>query len=328
MMLRNRFSKGPTIQQKFDDPIDWISAEAIIMNAQVKDLLKPEILNTVNGLELVARIVVEGFMSGSNKSQSIGAGQEFSQYRSYEPGDDLRQLDWKMYGRTERYYIKQAEIETNITVKFMLDASHSMTYEENKITKFQYAKVMIAALAYLARKQSDTFGLAVVNDRQQRVIEPRFEQQQFLRFLNELVQVKCESTWKKGGGLEHLYNHHGKEMIIFVTDMYDDDQDLHRFIARLKTPRNEVVVFHLMGQQEIEMSFAGAFTFEDLETGARLKVNTVEQQKKYAGQVAEWIKESRAWMLEKQIGYHLVLMNDPVEKTLRTFLTVRKKLAR
>lgn len=298
------------------------------MNAQVKDLLKPEILNTVNGLELVARVVVEGFMSGSNRSQSIGAGQEFSQYRSYEPGDDLRQLDWKMYGRTERYYIKQAEIETNITVKFMLDASHSMAYEENRITKLHYAKAMIAALAYLARKQSDTFGLSVVNDRHVRVVEPRFEQQQFLRFLNELVQAKSESTWTKGSRLEHLYNHHGKEMIVFVTDLYDDDHDLHHFISRLKTPRNEVIVFHVMGQKEVEMSFSGAFTFEDLESGARLKVNTVEQQKKYAGQVQAWIKEARGWMLEKQIGYHLVLMSEPVEKTLRTFLTVRKKLVR
>src|SRR6185295_1765933 len=122
------------------------------MNQELKELLKPEVLNTVNGLELVARIIVEGFMSGSNKSQSMGAGQEFSQYRSYEPGDDLRQLDWKMYARSERYFIKQAEIETNITVKFMLDASNSMSYQEDDISKLQYAKVLIAALAFLARK--------------------------------------------------------------------------------------------------------------------------------------------------------------------------------
>jgi uncharacterized protein (DUF58 family) len=298
------------------------------VNAQLKDLLRPEVLNTVNGLELVAKIVVEGFMSGSNKSQSIGAGQEFSQYRSYEPGDDLRQLDWKMYARSERYYIKQAEIETNITVKFMLDASHSMAYEEDGISKFQYAKVMIAALAYLVRKQSDTFGLYTVNDKNITAIEPRFEQQQFLRFLNELINAKSESTWKKSNGLEHLYNHHGKEMIVFVTDLYDDDNDLYEFIGRLKTPRNEVLVFHLLGEKEKEMSFNGAFTFEDLESGQRLKVNTADQQKKYAGLVAEWVANARSWMLEKQIGYYQVTILEPVEKVLRNFLTVRKKIAR
>src|SRR3954470_14606197 len=105
------------------------------MDARIRDLLKPEVLNSVNGLELVARIVVEGFMSGSNQSQTIGSGQEFSQYRNYEPGDDLRQLDWKMYARSERYYIKQADVETNITVRFMIDASRSMAYEEGGISK-------------------------------------------------------------------------------------------------------------------------------------------------------------------------------------------------
>jgi uncharacterized protein (DUF58 family) len=296
------------------------------MNTQLKDLLKPETLNTVDGLELVARIIVEGFMSGSNKSQSVGAGQEFSQYRSYEPGDDLRQLDWKMYARSERYYIKQAEIETNITVKFMLDASHSMAYAEEGISKFQYAKVLIAALAYLARKQSDTFGLYVVNDKNINLVEPRFEQQQFIRFLNELIKVKTESTWKKGSGLEHLYAHHGKEMIVFITDLYDDAEDLQRFISRLKTPRNEVIVFHLMGRKEMELSYEGAFTFEDLETNQRIKLDTRAQQKTYAEEVNRWINTSRNWMLEKQISYHLIHLDEPAEKVLRSFLTIRKKL--
>ena len=142
------------------------------MNAQIKDLLKPEVLNSVTGLELIARIIVEGFMTGSNKSQAVGSGQEFSQYRSYEPGDDLRQLDWKMYARSERYFIKQAEIETNITVKFMIDASHSMAYTEDGFSKLQYAKVLTAALAFLARKQSDTFGLFTVNNKQIHSVHP------------------------------------------------------------------------------------------------------------------------------------------------------------
>ena len=298
------------------------------MNAQIKDLLKPETLNTVNGLELVARIIVEGFMSGSNKSQSVGAGQEFSQYRSYQPGDDLRQLDWKMFARSERYYIKQSEIETNITVKFMLDASHSMAYAEDGLSKFQYAKVMIAALAYLARKQSDTFGLYVVNDQNISTIEPRFETQQFMRFLNQLIEVKSESTWKKGNGLEHIYAHHGKELIIFITDLYDDEQDLQKFISRLKTPRNEVIVFHLVGKKELDLAYEGAFTFEDLETGQRIKVDTRTQQTDYTSMINAWINASRNWMLEKQISYQLTSMDEPVDKMLRNFLTIRKKLLR
>lgn len=295
------------------------------MDARIKELLKPEILNTVNGLELVARIITEGFMSGSNKSQAVGAGQEFSQYRSYQPGDDLRQLDWKMFARSERYYIKQADIETNITVKFMLDASHSMAYKENELTKLQYGKVMMAALAYLARKQSDTFGLYAINDKNLRVIQPRFEQQQFLRFLNELVNLQSEGKWKTTG-IEQLYDHHGKEIVVFVTDLYDDSEDLLRFISRLKTPRNEVIVFHLIGRHEADFDFDGSFTFEDLETGMRTKADTLVQQKEYSARVKEWLHQSRNWMLEKQINYQLVYLDEPVDKVLRDFLTVRKRL--
>jgi uncharacterized protein (DUF58 family) len=298
------------------------------MDARIRKLLKPEILNTVDGLELVARIIVEGFMSGSNKSQSVGAGQEFSQYRSYQPGDDLRQLDWKMFARSERYYIKQAEIETNITVKFMLDASESMSYAEHGMSKLQYAKLMTAALAYLARKQSDTFGLFTVNDKVIKTVQPRFEQQQFIRFLSELVTLKSEGTWKKGPGLEQLFDHRGKELIVFITDLYDDSEDIQNFITRLKTPRNEVLVFHIFGRHEVDLDFEGSFTFEDLETGARTKVDTVTQQKEYATRVRHWLQHSRTWMLEKQISYYLVYFDEPIETVLRNLLTVRKKLLR
>jgi uncharacterized protein (DUF58 family) len=294
------------------------------VNARIKELLKPEILNTVNGLELVARIITEGFMSGSNKSLSVGPGQEFSQYRSYQPGDDLRQFDWKMFARTERYYIKQADIETNITVKFIVDASQSMAYQEGELTKLQYAKVMVAALAYLARKQSDTFGLYTVNSNSLKIVHPRFEQQQFLRFLNELVNLKSESTWKNVG-IEQLFDHHGKEIVVFVTDLYDDSEDILQFISRLKTPRNEVIVFHLIGKHEVEFDFDGSFTFEDLETGVRTKANTLVQQKEYSTRVKNWLHDSRNWMLEKQINYQLVYMNEPVDSVLRNFLTVRKR---
>ncbi len=298
------------------------------MDARIKELLKPEILNTVSGLELIARIIVEGFMSGSNKSQSVGAGQEFSQYKNYQPGDDLRQLDWKVFARSERYYIKQSEIETNITVKFILDASHSMSYAEEGLSKLQYAKVMTAALAYLARKQSDTFGLFSVNDKNFKTIQPRFEQQQFIRFLNELVHLKSEGSWGKSNEMEQLFDHHGKEMIVFITDLYDDAEDLQRFMTKLKTSRNEVIVFHLMGRHETEFDFNGSFTFEDLESGVRTKADTTVQKKEYSKRVKEWLQKSREWMLEKQINYQLTFTNEPVENVLRNFLVARKKLMR
>lgn len=296
------------------------------MDPRIRNLLKPAIINTMNGLELIARIVVEGFISGSNKSQAIGFGQEFSQYRNYEPGDDLRQLDWKMYARSERYFIKQAEIETNITVKFMLDASHSMAYEENDVSKFQYAKVMISALAYLARKQGDTFGLFIVNDKRITTLQPRYEHQQFMRFLHELVEAKPESTWNKNDGLERLFDHHGKEMIVFITDLYDDAQDIQQFIYRLKTRRNEVIVFHVLGENELHLNVKGSFTFQDLESGEHIKVDTVTARQAYTQRISEWMANSKAALLEKNILYHAINMNEPVDQALRNFLKVRQSL--
>ncbi|GCC50036.1 DUF58 domain-containing protein [Chryseotalea sanaruensis] len=298
------------------------------MDARIKELLKPEILNTVNGLELVARVIVEGFMSGSNKSQAVGAGQEFSQYKNYQAGDDLRQLDWKSFARTERYYIKQAEIETNITVKFIVDASQSMAYVEENISKLQYAKVLTAALAYLARKQGDSIGLSIVNESQIKILQPRFEQQQFVRFLYELINIKTSGTWNRSNQLEQLFDHHGKELIIFLTDLYDDNGDLLNFIGRLKTPRNEVVVFHLIGKKEKDLSFEGSFTFQDMETQVRTKVNTNTQRDNYKKKFAEWLEQSRIWMLEKQVSYYPVDLLDSADTILRNFLTNRKRLQR
>lgn len=298
------------------------------MDARIKELLKPEILNTVNGLELVARVIVEGFMSGSNKSQAVGAGQEFSQYKNYQAGDDLRQLDWKSFARTERYYIKQAEIETNITVKFIVDASQSMAYAEEANSKLQYAKVLTAALAYLARKQGDSIGLSIVNESQINILQPRFEQQQFVRFLYELINVKTSGTWSHSNQLEQLFDHHGKELIIFITDLYDDKGDLLNFIARLKTPRNEVVVFHLIGKKERDLSYEGSFTFQDMETQVRTKVNTNTQKENYIKRFNEWLEQSRIWMLEKHVSYYPANLSEAPDDVLRNFLTTRKRLQR
>ena len=142
------------------------------------------------------------------------------------------------------------------------------------------------------------------------------------------MHLKSEGTWKKDNGLEQLFDHHSKEMIVFVTDLYDDSEDLQRFISKLKTTRNEVIVFHLMGKHETDFDFEGSFTFEDLETGVRTKADTVIQQKEYSQRVQHWLANSRKWMLEKQINYQLVFINEPVDIVLRNFLQARKALLR
>lgn len=295
------------------------------MDPRLRQILKPEVINTIDGLELIARIIAEGYMSGGNKSSTVGTGQEFSQYRHYEPGDDLRQLDWKMYARSGRYFIKQAEIETNITVKFFIDSSNSMKHTEEGISKLEYSKVITAALAYIARKQGDSFGLYTINDKAIGHIEPRHEQQQFIRFLYHLINLKAEGKWQTKG-IEQLFNHHGKELVIFISDLYDDAEDLLKFVSRLKTIRNEVVVFHVLGKDEMTLGQKGSFAFRDLETNTIVKVDTQVQQKEYQETVRQWIKKIKLFLLEKSIHYFLVPMNDPFEQVLRNFIIARKQL--
>jgi uncharacterized protein (DUF58 family) len=296
------------------------------MDPQLKQILKPEVINTVSGLELIARIIVEGFMSGGNRSRSIGIGQEFSQYRHYEPGDDLRQLDWKMFARSERYFIKQSEIETNIVVKFFIDSSKSMMYAENNISKLDYSKVLAAGIAYLARKQGDTYGLYAINESNVNQLDPRPEQQQFMRFLYRLIELKAQGKWWQQG-LETILPTHGKEVVIFMSDLYDHEQDILKFVNRLKTPRNEAIVFHILGKQEVNLEYNGSFAFKDLETDTIVKVDTAVQRKIYQKKIQEWISYIKSNLLQKGIYYHQVFVNDVPEEVLRTFLKARKNLA-
>lgn len=296
------------------------------MDARIKSLLKPELLSSLNGMELIARIIVEGFMSGSNKSMSTGFGQEFAQYRGYEPGDDLRQLDWKMYARSERYFVKQAEIETNITVKLVLDASRSMAYAESELTKFDYARILTAAVAYLARKQGDAYGVSIVNGDKFTHVQPRFEHQHFIRVLSTLVNANTSGVWKYSPELENAIDHHRKEMIILFSDLYDDDGELLRFIKQLKTKRNEVIVFHIMGRNERTLETSGNFTFQDLESGSTRRINVAAVRDTYRQKLGAWINTTRDTFLERGIHYFLADMSSPVDEVLRSFIQIRKSL--
>ena len=209
------------------------------MKQDYQRLLRPDIIHSVSGLELIAKIIVEGHLLGLHTSRRVGAGLEFSQYRGYEPGDDMRLLDWKMLARSGRYYMKQSEIETHIAVKFILDTSRSMLHEENGLTKMDHAKVLIAVLAHLSENQGDAIGLYAMNDRKLHNLHPTVQKQQYQRLLHELVQVSPEGTWPKGTmAMDKLRDRDHKELILFVTDLYEQGTELTHFIKSLKTGRN------------------------------------------------------------------------------------------
>lgn len=297
------------------------------MKQDYHQLLKPELIKNVSGLALIARVIVDGYLSGHNHSRSVGPGMEFSQFRNYEPGDDLRLLDWKMLARSGRYYIRQSEIKSNIAVKFIVDASMSMLHKEEDLSKMDYVRVLVASLAYLSQNQGDAVGLFALNDHQLHSVYPKIQKKHYNRLLLELIHIKNEGKWPEDpGASKNLYDRNHKELIFFITDLYEHSEELTSFVKRLKTPKNEVVVFHLMGKNELEFDYKGTITFEDLETGARRKIDAKTAKKQYLTALEEMMKNTKNTLLANDIGYHLFKLNENIGEALQVFLKKRNRL--
>ena len=296
------------------------------MKEDYRELLKPEIINSVSGLALISRVIVDGYLSGLHKSRRVGAGLEFSQYRGYEPGDDLRLLDWKMLARSGRYYIKQAEIDTHITIKFIIDASASMLHQEEDLSKVDYAKVLVAALAHLSQKQGDAVGLLTLNDKGLEQLQPSVSQQHFNRFLYALSEIKSEGKWPSSIASERLHNRAHKELLFFVTDLYERTTEITETIKQLKTSRNEVAVLHLLGKNETEFEYEGQVIFEDLETGQKLKVNTKEAKQGYLDSFQNTMQGIKDDLLSNGISYERFQTDTDIGEAIQLFLKKRANL--
>ncbi len=297
------------------------------MKQDYKELVQAKIINSLSGLSLLARVVVDGYLSGQNHSRRVGSGLEFSQYRGYELGDDLRLLDWKMLARSGRYYMKQSEIDTHITVKFFLDSSKSMLHQEKQLSKLQFAKVLIASLAYLADKQGDKIGLFALNDMQFNSVLPVLHKQQYKRFLHELIGVEGKGKWPNTvNEIDKIHNRGGKELLFFITDFYENSSELTNLITRLKTSRNEVVLLQIMGEDELNFNYKGHVIFEDLETKNKVKVDAKIAKDNYLKQLSEAMNTNKNKLLSNDIAYHLFKINDPIENALNLFLKQRNRL--
>ena len=292
------------------------------------DLLKPEVINTVSGLSLISRIVVEGFTSGLNRSVSVGPGMEFSQYRGYEPGDDLRLLDWKMLARSGRYYIKQSEIESQVTIKFIIDSSASMLHKEADLSKMDFVRVLVATLAYMAHKQGDAVGLFALNEKDVLSIYPKADKKHYNRLLLELINLSNTGKWPEPHiSNKRIPNRGGKELIFFLTDMYESNTEISSFIKGLKSSRNEVVVLQIMGAAEMDFNYGSNITFEDWETGVRVKVDTENSKIEYVATLENRLKKIKEELLSNGIDHHVFRMDAHLGEALQLFLKQRKRLS-
>jgi uncharacterized protein (DUF58 family) len=288
-------------------------------------MLDPKVLMTIKDLPLLAKTVVDGFMNGFNKSTVKGPGLEFSQYRSYQPGDDLRWLDWRMFARSDRYYIRESEVETSISVRFLVDASASMNHDDDGVKKIDYARFLTASLAYLANLQGDAVGLYVFQDGGLFSLASRPDPQHLKRLYYQLTQIEAAGTFTKPVHYKELFTgSNKKELLVFITDMYQQDGEISKLLDLLAALKHEIIVFQLMGQNELDLDFKGFSTLEDLETGQTIQINA-QQAKAYKENLQQHLADIRMELLGKHIVHQLLSTNQPLDKALRDFLVQRNK---
>jgi uncharacterized protein (DUF58 family) len=292
----------------------------------MSSLLDPKVVMSIKNLQLAAKTVIDGFMSGVNKSTIKGPGMEFSQYRSYQPGDDLRSLDWKMFARSDRYYIRESEVETSISVRFLVDASASMNHEDAGFKKITYAAYLTASLAYLANLQGDATGLFVLQNDGLFSLVPRQSMQHLNRLFYQLENLKPEGKLTEPIAYKEIFAGTGKrELLVFITDFHEESDEILQLLDKLFALKHEIVVFHLIGKNELELDFAGYSTFEDLETGQTIQVNAAQARKVYKQKLAKRLAYIKTQLLDRNIFYRLISIDQPLDLALRDFLNQRMK---
>ena len=288
--------------------------------------LQPEVLAGMSGLDLIAKTVVDGFVAGLHRSPDFGFSQEFAEYRAYSPGDDLRHVDWNVFARTERAYLKRYRGETNSLLTVLLDASHSMQYTSHGVTKMDYARYVAASLFYLAiHSQRDAAGLVVFDDEVRNYIRPSTRQGQLARLLSglELAEPKARTDFAKP--IDHLRQFlRRRGMVIVVSDFFGDPAHIVHTIEPLRFHGNEVVLFHLLDPQEVRPSLEDATVLVDLETGEEMQVTPDYASREYRQKIDAHLADIRTRTRAAGMDYFLLTTDRPLDTMLREYLTIRQ----
>jgi uncharacterized protein (DUF58 family) len=281
----------------------------------------PEVLAKIADLELVARIVVEGLVSGLHRSPFHGYSAEFSQYRHYRPGDDLKYVDWKLVARTDRLYTKQFRETTDMASAIVLDTSGSMAFPEPPaVSKFRYGVIAAAALAHLISQQGDAVGLLSG----ERFLPPRAGRQHLRGLLAALSALHAAGGWSVADHVRRASERLKRRALLFVlSDLYDDEERTLGELRRAARMGHEVVLFQILSREEIELPYRRDLEFADLETGRRLAINAGLARREYTDAVAAFLERWHARAGAEGFQYSLIVTDTPPERALRNFLLAR-----
>ncbi|HEX5022709.1 MAG TPA: DUF58 domain-containing protein [Candidatus Binatia bacterium] len=290
-----------------------------------KNYFDPKVLAGISNLALRARWVVEGLMSGVHKSRAKGFSVEFEEHREYSPGDEIRRIDWKALGKFDRYFIKEYEDETNLRAYLLVDASASMNYASDGITKFDYACTLTASLAYLILKQQDAAGLVTFSNRIEVFIPPRAKRDYLTQILHALENRGPGGETNVGKILDDIAGQIKRRgLIILVSDLLDEPAQILKGLRQFRFKGNDVIVFHLMDPAELNLPFDGNILFEDLEA-ANLRVITDPRtiRTTYQQVINEFIAEMRKQCHDNAIDYQLISTATPLDQALASYLSWR-----
>jgi uncharacterized protein (DUF58 family) len=287
--------------------------------------LDPSILAGISSLELVARTVVDGFVAGLHRSPDFGFSQEFAEYSAYTPGDDLRRVDWNVYARTGRLYLKRYRGETNSPLTVLLDASNSMQFGSHSVNKMDYARYLAASLFYLAiHGQRDAAGLITFDDEIRNCIRPSTRQGQLHRLLAGLEQAEARARTdfsKPMRYFQELVRRRG--MVLIVSDFWDSPESLVRTIEPLRFHGNEVVLFHVLDPEDVRPKLHGPSILIDMETQNQLEVTPDYTRTEYREKIETHLADLRDRTQAAGMGYHLLITDRPLDDALREYLTLR-----
>jgi uncharacterized protein (DUF58 family) len=287
----------------------------------------PRVLARIGNLELVARSVVDGFINGIHRSPYFGASVDFAEHRGYVPGDDIRRVDWRLYARTDRYYIKEYEADSNSNFSVLLDVSKSMGFGSEGMTKLDYARMLAGCLTYLVHKQRDRVGLVAFDNETVEHVPPSAKHMDVvLHVLNRLSPLRPGSL---RAPLHRLAEHFGRRgLLVLISDLYEEPDAVLEAIGPLRFRGNDMIVFHVLDKAELDFGFTDPSAFEDLESGEQIPIVPDALAAQYRSLVQAHVAALAERFSAHRVDYSLVNTSTPLDHALFTYLSTRERLMR
>jgi uncharacterized protein (DUF58 family) len=287
--------------------------------------IDPALLAGLSHLDLVAKTVVDGFVAGLHKSPDFGFSQEFAEYRAYTPGDDLRHVDWNVFARTERAYLKRYRGETNSQLTLLVDTSASMGYSSHKITKLDYARYLAVSLAYLANQQRDAAGVIIFADEVADYVQPSTRQGQFMRVAHAIEKADLGTRTDFAKPFIHFQQFlRRRGIVVVLSDFYEDPEKVINTVAPLRFHGNDLILFHVLDPQEIRPTLKEPMLLVDMETQAALEVSPEYAREEYSPRIDAHIDALQKKAAASNIDYFLLRTDRPLDDAMLEYFLVRK----